>query len=68
MTRKKRYTDEFKLHVVKDYYSSPLGVRAIACKYGLPSKNYTNRWETALKKKGLLPPTATKPIKTAGRT
>ncbi|NLI74790.1 MAG: transposase [Euryarchaeota archaeon] len=68
MTRKKKYTDEFKLQVVKDYYNSPLGVRAIASKYELPSKNYVNRWETALKRKGLLPPNATKPIKAAGRT
>ena len=67
MTRKK-YTDEFKLHVVKDYYNGPLGIRAIASKYGLPSKNYINRWETALKKKGLLPPDATKPKKAGGRT
>ena len=65
MTRRK-YTDEFKLHVVKDYYNSPLGVRAIASKYGLPSKNYINRWEEQLKRKGLLPPDATKPNKTTG--
>ena len=65
---KTRYTDEFKLSVVKDYYDGPLGVRAIASEYDLPSKNYINRWETQLKKKGLLPPDATKPKKTTGRT
>ena len=42
-------------------------MRAIATKYGLPSKNYVNKWETELKKKGMLPPDATKPVKTAGR-
>lgn len=65
---KRRYTDEFKLSVVKDYYDGPLGVRAIASKYDLPSKNYINRWETQLKKRGLLPPDATKPKKTTGKT
>ena len=65
---KKVYSDQFKLSVVKDYYSSPLGVRAIALKYNLPSKNYINKWEEYLKKKGLLPPDSTKPNKTMGRT
>lgn len=64
----RKYTDEFKLAVVKDYYQSTLGVRAIANKYNLPSKNYINRWEQQLKKKGLLPSDATKPNKTAGRS
>jgi transposase-like protein len=64
----KRYSDEFKLTVIKDYYSSPLGVRAIALKYGLPSKNYINKWEKELIAKGLLPQGSTKPIKSAGRS
>lgn len=64
---RKKYTDEFKLSVINDYYSSSLGVRAIAAKYGLPSKNYIGNWEVQLKKKGLLPPDATKPNKTNGR-
>jgi len=34
----RKYTDEFKLSVVQDYYHSTLGVRAIAAKYNLPSK------------------------------
>ena len=63
----KKYSDTFKLTVVKDYYSSVLGVRAIANKYNLPSKNYVNNWEAELKKKGLLPSDATKPVKSAGR-
>jgi len=45
---KRKYTDEFKLKVVKDYYTSTLGVRAIALKYNLPSKNYINNWEQYL--------------------
>lgn len=65
---KKTYTDQFKLSVIEDYYSSSLGVRAIASKYGLPSKNYINKWEEYLKKKGLLSPKATKPNKTIGRS
>lgn len=63
----KKYSDEFKLSVVQDYYNSALGVRLIALKYNLPSKNYIERWEKYLKKKGLLPPNATKQIKAAGR-
>lgn len=64
----KSYSDEFKLSVIKDYYTSTLGVRAIALKYNLPSKNYINNWEKYLKKKGLLPEDATKPIKTIYRS
>jgi transposase-like protein len=63
-----KYSDEFKLSVVQDYYQSPLGVRAVAAKYNLPSKNYVNKWEAQLKKKGLLPQDATKPVKSVGRS
>ena len=62
----KKYTDDFKLLVVNDYYESDMGVRAIARKYGLPSKNYINNWEEQLKRKGLLPKDAKKQNKTAG--
>lgn len=62
----KKYSNEFKLMVVQDYYSSSLGVRTIAKKYNLPSKNYINRWEKSLKELGLLPSDATKPNKGAG--
>ena len=62
----KKYSNEFKLMVVQDYYNSPLGVRSIAKKYNLPSKNYINNWEKSLKNLGLLPKDATKPNKTAG--
>lgn len=64
---RKRYPDEFKLAVIQDYYHSLLGVRAVAAKYNLPSKNYINNWEAQLKKKGLLPKEATKPVKTVDR-
>jgi transposase-like protein len=63
-----KYSDEFKLKVIQDYYNSPLGVRSIALKYNLPSKNYINNWEEYLIKKGILPPGSTKPNKTVGRT
>lgn len=63
-----KYSDKFKLKVVQDYYNSPLGVRSIALKYNLPSKNYINNWEKYLIKKGILPPGSTKPNKTVGRT
>lgn len=65
---KRKYTDDFKLAVIEDYYQSQLGVRSIALKYNLPSKNYINNWEAELKKKGLLPQEATKPEKTVART
>lgn len=50
----KRYSDEFKLQVIKEYLNSSLGCRTIAKKYNLPSKNYINNWEKELIKKGLL--------------
>lgn len=64
----RKYSDEFKLSVVLDYYNSPLGVRMIASKYDLPSKNYIERWEEYLKRKGMLAPEATKEIKSVGRS
>lgn len=63
----KHYSDEFKLSVIKDYYNSTLGLRAIALKYDLPTKNYINRWEKELTAKGLLPEGSTKPNKSVGR-
>lgn len=64
----RKYSDEFKLMVINNYYNSTLGVRAIAQKYNLPSKNYINNWEKQLKKKGLLSVDATKPNKAVGRS
>ncbi len=63
-----KYSDAFKLEVVKDYYNSTIGVRSIALKYRLPNKNYINIWEKSLIEKGLLPPNSTKPEKAAGRS
>lgn len=63
-----KYSDAFKLLVVKDYYASTLGVRSIALKYNLPSKNYINAWEKELIAKGLLPENSTKPNKAVGRS
>jgi len=65
---KRKYSDEYKLEVVQAYYDSPLGVRLIAKKYNLPSKNYVNKWEAELIKKGKLPKGSTKPNKAVGRT
>lgn len=64
----KKYSDEFKLSVVLDYYNNSLGVRATATKYNLPSKNYINNWEQQLIEKGLLPADSTKPEKSVARS
>lgn len=50
-----KYSDEFKLAVVKEYYEGQLGVRALAKKYNLPSKNYISNWIVKLKKEGKIP-------------
>ena len=42
MELSKKYSNEYKLMVVEDYYNSALGVRAMALRYNLPSKNYIN--------------------------
>jgi len=65
---KANYSNEFKLLVVRDYYSSTLGVRSIALKYNLPSKNYINNWDKELIAKGLLPEGSIKPDKAVGRS
>ena len=52
---KQSYDDNFKLEVVKAYFDGPHGVRLIARSYGLPSKNYIERWVKELKTKGLIP-------------
>lgn len=65
---KRKYSNKFKLSVINDYYNSTLGVRAIASKYNLPSKNYINRWEEELKRKGLLPLDSTKSNKSVARS
>lgn len=49
------YSDEFKLSVVTEYFNGDLGVRALAKKYTLPSKNYITRWINKFKKEGKFP-------------
>ena len=36
----KKYSDEFKLQVIKEYLETSIGCRPLAKKYNLPSKNY----------------------------
>ncbi len=50
----KRYSDEFKLQVIKEYLNTSIGCRTLAKKYNLPSKNYIDCWKKQLLKKGLL--------------
>lgn len=52
--KNKKYSDEFKLQVIKEYLNGSLGCRTIAKKYNLPSKNYISNWKSQLIKKGLL--------------
>lgn len=49
------YSDEFKLAVVKEYFEGNLGVRLLAKKYNLPSKNYITNWINKFKKEGKIP-------------
>ena len=50
----KKYSDEFKLQVIKEYLSTSIGCRTLSKKYNLPSKNYIDNWKKQLLKKGLL--------------
>lgn len=52
--RNSNYSTDFKLMVVKEYFTSNLGCRAIAKKYNLPSKNYVFRWKDELVNLGLI--------------
>ncbi len=52
--RRKKYSDEFKLQVVKEYLTGDLGCRLLAKKYNLPSKNYIFHWKEQLIEKGLI--------------
>ena len=49
------YSEEFKLAIVKEYFNGNLGVRLLAKKYNLPSKNYITNWINYFKKKGIIP-------------
>ena len=50
-----KYSDEFKLQVIQEYFNGDLGCRLLSKKYNLPSKNYITNWQKQLKRKGLLP-------------
>lgn len=49
-----KYSEEFKLSVVKEYYEGNLGVRLLARKYNLPSKNYITKWIKHFKDIGVI--------------
>ena len=51
----KKYSEDFKLSVVKEYYEGDLGVRLLARKYNLPSKNYITNWIKYFKNTGTIP-------------
>lgn len=51
----KKYSEEFKLSIVKEYYEGNLGVRLLAKKYNLPSKNYITDWIKHFKENGTIP-------------
>lgn len=61
-----RYSDEFKLQVINEYFNGDLGCRLLAKKYNLPSKNYITNWQEQLIKKGLLSPNLKKKSHTGG--
>ncbi|MFD1707009.1 helix-turn-helix domain-containing protein [Siminovitchia sediminis] len=48
-----KYSDEFKLKVVKEYLEGPLGYKLLAKKYGIPSKAPIERWVKSYKVFGL---------------
>lgn len=52
--KRREYTTDFKLMVVKEYISGNMGCRTIAKKYNLPSKNYVFKWRDELTALGLL--------------
>ena len=58
----KKYSEEFKLSVVNEYYEGNLGVRKLAEKYKLPSKNYITEWIKQFKENGIIPQDATPSI------
>lgn len=50
-----KYSEEFKLNVIKEYFEGNLGVRLLAKKYNLPSKNYITNWIKHFKDIGIIP-------------
>jgi transposase len=51
---KREYSQEFKLSVIREYLSSPHGIRIVSRSFGLPSKNYITRWIQELSDAGLV--------------
>lgn len=47
-----KYSDEFKLQIVKEYVKGPLGFQLLAKKHSIPSKSVIERWVTAYKAYG----------------
>ena len=54
----KKYSEEFKLAIVKEYLEGNIGIRTIAKKYNLPSKNYITNWIKYFKENGTIPKNA----------
>ena len=50
----KKYSKEFKLHVINTYIESPHGIRVIAQSFDLPTKNYITNWIKELLTDGLI--------------
>ena len=50
----KKYSEEFKLAVVKEYLEGNIGIRTLAKKYSLPSKNYITNWIKYFKDNGTI--------------
>ena len=48
-----KYSDEFKLNIVKEYFEGNLGFTLLAEKYGISSKAQIQRWVRAYKAFGL---------------
>ncbi|MEX5942314.1 transposase [Mammaliicoccus sciuri] len=48
-----KYSDEFKLKVVKEYLEGSLGYRSLAKKYNISDKSVIKRWVTAFQSFGI---------------
>ncbi len=44
-----KYSDEFKLKVVKEYLTGKIGLKRLAKKYSIPSTTAIRTWEAAYK-------------------
>ena len=55
MRKNKKYTDEFKEKVVKDYLSSSDSAETIALKYDIPSSSQVKHWKNQWREHGCFP-------------